>query len=443
MTDRLTARQFQESEDAVGWRALARGATAVFRTGSFPRGAALVERIGALADEANHHPDVDLRRSAVAVRVFSHDVQGLSERDLDLARRISLAAVELGLGADPGAAQEIDLTIDALDIPAVRPFWAAVLGHELVGDEDAIDPQHRWPGIWFQQMDAPRPLRNRIHLDVFLPRGRRAVHQEAALAAGGRVANDEFAPSWWTLADPEGNEVDVEDWEGFDDDVQPPLLSPDAFGQADGVEDWSFLQGASTHYLTGGLAKGVALASAAASLADDLDLPLYADLRYAGTSLRVGTPEDGWTDDRFLALCQGVQVAARGLGLVAEPNAVRDVQVTFDALDIPAVQEFWAAALGYLKREDTDLYDPLMRGPSVFIQQLDAPREQRNRIHLDVFVPDDAIPARIEAALAAGGHLVTDAHAPFWWTLADPEGNEVDIATTVGRREAWDEGWRP
>jgi hypothetical protein len=42
-------------------------------------------------------------------------------------------------------------------------------------------------------------------------------------------------------------------------------------------------------------------------------------------------------------------------------------------------------------------------------------------------VPADA------SALAAGGHLVSDEHAPEWWTLADAEGNEVDVTTTTGR----------
>ena len=56
------------------------------------------------------------------------------------------------------------------------------------------------------------------------------------------------------------------------------------------------------------------------------------------------------------------------------------------------------------------------------------PRRQRNRIHVDVSLPRVEAEARVQAALAAGGTLVSDAHAPMWWTLADPEGNEVDIA---------------
>lgn len=437
MTDKLTARQFQQAEGTRDWRVLARGATAVFRTSSLSVGADLVERVGAIADLANHHPDVDLRPHAVAVRTFSHDIWGLSGRDVDLARRISSWARELGVAADPTAPQEVDLTIDALVIGQVLPFWVGVLGYVAASDDDALDPHRRWPAIWFQQMDAPRPLRNRIHLDTFLPRGLREVRQAAALAAGGRVANDAFAPNWWTLADAEGNEVDVNDWEGFPYQAAPPLLTPDAFYAADGVEDWRVTNGLSAYYRTDGLANGVALASAAAALADDVGLSAYLDLRYAGTTIRLGTPEDGWFDERALALCRRIQSAARELELTADRQAVRDIHLVVDARDVPAVRGFWAAALGYSRRGDTDLFDPLMRGPAIVLQQLDEPRPQRNRLHVDVFVPHDVARERIEAVLTAGGRLVTDAHAPFWWTLADPEGNEVDIAVTLGREEAW------
>jgi 4a-hydroxytetrahydrobiopterin dehydratase len=64
---------------------------------------------------------------------------------------------------------------------------------------------------------------------------------------------------------------------------------------------------------------------------------------------------------------------------------------------------------------------------------MDAPRPQRNRIHIDVFVPHDQAEARVAAAIAAGGRLVSDEHPPKWWTLADAEGNEADVATTFTR----------
>ncbi len=88
MTERITARQFHESAGVEDWRALFSGACAHFRTGSFTTGVALVDAIARLADAADHHPDVDLRYKGVTVRLWTHDVDGLSERDIGLARQI-------------------------------------------------------------------------------------------------------------------------------------------------------------------------------------------------------------------------------------------------------------------------------------------------------------------------------------------------------------------
>ena len=132
------------------------------------------------------------------------------------------------------------------------------------------------------------------------------------------------------------------------------------------------------------------------------------------------------------------------MGLTADHSRVRFVQIGIDAVDIPAVRSFWRAVLGYEfdERSDvTDIYDPRRLNPPLFFQRLsaddEARREQRNRIHVDLFVPNDQAAARIDAALAHGGRIVYDAEAPEWWTLADPEGNEVDIAVSVGREEIW------
>jgi 4a-hydroxytetrahydrobiopterin dehydratase len=196
----------------IGWRVVRDDASAHFRTGSFAAGVALVDAIGRLADEANHHPDVDLRPDGVTVRMRTHDTGGLSERDVDLARQISELARDLGVPVDLTGLQIVQVAIDALVIPDVLPFWCAVLGYRQVGDADLIDPHFQAPPFWFQQMDAPRPQRNRIHIDVYVPHDQAEARVAAAIAAGGHVVSDENAPEWWTLADPEGNEVDVAPW---------------------------------------------------------------------------------------------------------------------------------------------------------------------------------------------------------------------------------------
>jgi 4a-hydroxytetrahydrobiopterin dehydratase len=216
MTDEITPARFHEADNVEDWRVLGEGAYAYFRTTSFATGVALVDEIGRIADAADHHPDVDLRYRGVTVHLISHDVGGLSDRDVALAREISSAARELGVAADASSLRDVQLTIDALVSDDVMPFWQALLGYRKVGEGDLLDPGARWPSIWFQPMDAPRPQRNRIHVDVFVPHDQAEARIAAALEAGGRLISDAHAPAWWTLADAEGNEADVATWQGRD-----------------------------------------------------------------------------------------------------------------------------------------------------------------------------------------------------------------------------------
>jgi 4a-hydroxytetrahydrobiopterin dehydratase len=211
--DWISPRQFHEAVATGDWRVLGEGACAYFRTGSFAGGARLLQRISELAGLGDHHPDADLRHQGVTVRLITitPDRFGLSQRDVELARQISAVARELGAPADPAVVQTVQVSVDALVSAEVMPFWRAVLGYEYCGSpaEDLIDPRGRGPGFWFQQMDAPRPQRSRVHIDVWVPYEQAGARIAAALAAGGRLVSDEHAPAWWTLADAEGNEVDV------------------------------------------------------------------------------------------------------------------------------------------------------------------------------------------------------------------------------------------
>jgi 4a-hydroxytetrahydrobiopterin dehydratase len=81
-----------------------------------------------------------------------------------------------------------------------------------------VDPLGQRPTIWFQQMESPRPGRNRIHFDVCVPPEQAQQRIRAAVEAGGRLAYDAEAPAFWVLADPEGNEACITTWEGRDDD---------------------------------------------------------------------------------------------------------------------------------------------------------------------------------------------------------------------------------
>ena len=216
MTEQISPGQFHEAAGVEDWRVLYDGAYAHFRTGAFAAGVALVDAISELTGLEDHHPDVDLRYGGVTVRLSTRDRDGLNGRDVELARLISSAARRLDVPADPAAVQVVEIAVDALVGADVQPFWRAVLGYRERGPGDLLDPHGRGPTFWFQRMDAPRPQRNRIHVDVSVPHDLAEARVAAALAAGGRLVTDQYAPSWWVLADAEGNEACVATWLGRD-----------------------------------------------------------------------------------------------------------------------------------------------------------------------------------------------------------------------------------
>ena len=207
MMAQITAAQFHAADGVEDWRCLYHLVSAHFRTGSLAQGVAFVDEIGRLADEVEQqYLTVDLRNTGVTV--------SLGRRDVALARRISDAARNLTIPADPSAVQVVNVTLDALVGADVLPFWRALLGYGQIGDDYLFDPSRRGPGFGLQQMDAPRLERNRMHLDVAVPHDQAEARIAAALTAGGRLVSDAHAPMWWVLADAEGNEACVATWLG-------------------------------------------------------------------------------------------------------------------------------------------------------------------------------------------------------------------------------------
>ena len=220
--DGISPREFHAADGTEDWRVLAEGACAYFLTGSFAESARLIGAITQLAGIEDHPPDIDVRRDGVTVRLITvaDDWYGPSRRDLELARRISATARELGFPADPSALQSFLVIPGAPDTRAVMPFWRAVLGYEPRDDspdEDLVDPRMRGPSLWFEPMGEPRPDGGgAIHVAVWVPPEQAEGRVAAALAAGGRLVRDEFAPAWWTLADAAGNEADIATTTGRD-----------------------------------------------------------------------------------------------------------------------------------------------------------------------------------------------------------------------------------
>ncbi len=132
------------------------------------------------------------------------------------------------------------------------------------------------------------------------------------------------------------------------------------------------------------------------------------------------------------------------------------VQVSFDTADPHAQARFWCEVLGYRVEDHSEFVDGLVQsgrmraadrvtvdgrsafrevatatdpageGPRLFFQLVPEGKTAKNRVHLDVPVPEDRKQAEVERLTALGARLlwVTSDRGPTTYTMADPEGNE-------------------
>jgi 4a-hydroxytetrahydrobiopterin dehydratase len=206
------------------------------------------------------------------------------------------------------------------------------------------------------------------------------------------------------------------------------------FQDAAGADGWHILfDGAHAYFRVDSFAAGVDLVRAIGDLSAAAGTQPDVDLRPDGVFVRLGlTPVSPHLTEPEVEFAKQLAATAREHGATADPSALQLVQISIDAMVSTEVIPFWQAVLGYDPVGDEDVLDPHRRGPNIWFQEMDEPREQRNRIHVDLAVPYEQAEARVAAAVAAGGRVVRD-RAPTYWTLADPEGNEVDVATWQGR----------
>ena len=214
MADKLTR---QAASDALPtWRFLLQRMHLTVRAPDRATAFDFVARVGAVAASLGRTPDLDVRGDVVHLAVSTEPAGGVSDDDIAVGRAVDTVVADMGLVSQPGTLTVVEIAIDAMDIDAVRPFWDAVLGWDVIARDDVQDPLRLGPAVWFQQMDEPRPQRNRIHLDVTVAHDEAPGRIERALAAGGHLVSDSRAPAFWILADPEGNEACVCTWQGRD-----------------------------------------------------------------------------------------------------------------------------------------------------------------------------------------------------------------------------------
>ncbi|SDS21820.1 VOC family protein [Actinoplanes derwentensis] len=211
---KLTAREIA-ARAPQGWVLLPGVLRARLRTGSFAVGLELVNAIGAAAEKADHHPDLDLRFTHLDVTLSSHDVGRVTGRDLRMAATVSELAAGAGVPLEAAGVVRLELALDSPARATVLPFWRAVLGMAVHSDEfgeDLRDPSGVLPAVWFQESGLEGSCQ-RWHPDLWVDPSEVPGRIEAAVAAGGTLVSDAEAPAFWVLADPEGNRMCLCTWQ--------------------------------------------------------------------------------------------------------------------------------------------------------------------------------------------------------------------------------------
>jgi 4a-hydroxytetrahydrobiopterin dehydratase len=204
-------REFLSAEGIDDWVVLHGGATSVFRVGSLDKAIRLAEAIAKIPGLEGKGILLTIGDDFLTVRL-TRDLWQLEPQHIELARAISDVAREYGALADRSAVQEVQVAIAAKQDEIDVNFWRAVLGYLPMADDNAVDPLGHGSTVWMQEIDANKPIRHAMHIDVSVAHEQALARLQAALAAGGRIVDDSHAPEYWTLADRAGNRVCIVSW---------------------------------------------------------------------------------------------------------------------------------------------------------------------------------------------------------------------------------------
>jgi 4a-hydroxytetrahydrobiopterin dehydratase len=209
--DRLSNQQIIDA-GLADWRKLAQALHAHYAIPDYIAAAVFVAAVAQVAEADGHHPDLKLTHGVIDVSLCTHeDGLWVTEKDLDMARRISEIARENGLEPEPTAVTQLELALDTAHEHRVAPFWSVLLtgGPNNKIYDSVFDPTGRVPGLWFQGTEDHETPRQRWHFDLWLAPEVAGERIAAAVAAGGSVIDYTAAPSFTVLADPDGNRVCV------------------------------------------------------------------------------------------------------------------------------------------------------------------------------------------------------------------------------------------
>lgn len=210
----------EAQEQLPGWTVVDGRLEISVRAKDFTQAIEFVNRFTNFADAQDHHPDFEVRYNTIRMRVVSHDVGGLTDRDIKFATSVDVLIDEMQLKRQPEKITRTHLVLVSTDVSAIKPFWQAVLNFKEVKDDEnmLVDKSDVLPPLrFYQYADASASADDvnlsgafgKAHLDVFVPGDLAETRVQAAIEAGGKLLNETDAPAEWELSDTDGNRVFV------------------------------------------------------------------------------------------------------------------------------------------------------------------------------------------------------------------------------------------
>ncbi len=85
----MSLEEVDEGLTGLAWKRVDNELVLELTMADFASALEFVNQVGVLAEEVNHHPDIEIRWNRVVLRLTTHSMGALTQKDLELAKMIS------------------------------------------------------------------------------------------------------------------------------------------------------------------------------------------------------------------------------------------------------------------------------------------------------------------------------------------------------------------
>lgn len=200
------------------------------------------------------------------------------------------------------------------------------------------------------------------------------------------------------------------------------------------LADWRLLAtGLHARFKIADFRRGGEFVSAVCTLAEQMNHHPEIRLTYGNVDIStVSHDAGGQITVQDIDLARSISALAKAARFPAQATEITQLELALDTANGGAIAPFWSALLtGEADNVVRDVVvDPSGRVPRVWFQEDQEPRNPNQRWHFDLWLAPEVASARIAAAVAAGGEVVSTQCAPGFTVLADVDGNRVCVCVT-------------